>query len=131
MLSVMDKIEEILKKHTKVGIVGWFKDYQPERYPSHCLQPINQNITREYVGSGTNSPSFKVYYIESFINSDYNSSSREFFEKSENLIRDLEIDNTLGGLVSQFDLKVKYNTRKTSNGMENICEILIDIDEIL
>ncbi len=131
MIKVLDKVEEIVKKHTKVGIVGWFKDYQPERYPSHCLEPISQSITREFVGSVINSPSFKIYYIENFINSDYNSSSRGFFERSEKLIYDLKRNSTLGGLVSQFDLKIKYDVRKVKSGKENICEILVDIDEIL
>ena len=131
MLNVIDKIEEIAKRNTITGIIGWFKDYQSERYPSYCLEPLNQNISREFVGSDTNSPNLKLYYIEDFVNSNYNVSSRDFFERAEVIIKELENDKTFGGLVSQFNMKVKYGARKVKNGMENVCEILIDIDEIL
>ncbi len=131
MLKVIDKIESIIKSYAQVGIVGWFKDYQPERYPSYCIEPQSQSISREFVGSSIDSPKLKVCYIEEFVNSDYNTSSRAFYEKAEGIVKTLKANDTLDGLVSQFDMKIKYFTRRNKSSVENVCEILIDIDEIL
>ncbi len=131
MINVIEKIEEIISPKATTGIIGWFKEYKPTKYPAYCVQPIDNKTEHETVGYIKENPSLKLFYIENFPNSDYNTNSKNFFIRCSEIETLLKLNKTLDGLVSKFSMKSRYYTRNSSIGKENVMEISINIDEIM
>ena len=138
MITIIEKIESIVKQKFPYGIVGFYRTYVPNRNESYVIEVQGGNYSFSTFEKLTIVPTVKIYLLSADINNELHADKREFYIQCEELIKLLFANPTLGETVTQFSADVRYSSVGESNNSSikkdkdyKVCEILIKIEEML
>lgn len=130
MIEIVEKIEEIVKEIIPSGIMGFYRTYIPNKIESYLIEIQNCNYSFSSFEKISEIPNIKIYFLSADVNCDLHVDKRDFYIKSEKIVKKLFQNPTLDETVTQFSIDVKYSSIRRDKDYK-VCEILIKVEEII